>query len=1323
MTNTDWKDILQNAYQRETWIEALQHIFGGDLRYAEYGREEQNLTAIERNTAQNIWYLGIVKTKDDKTLALYEVILQPNVVIERNRVAVNKLMPKFFENKTWEGALVVFTYPVESTKTEWRFSFVGKAKTIDENWEEKTYSTEHKRYTYIFGTAEQHKTAIDRFEALRNSKKTIQDLFEAFSVEKLSKDFFAKYKQHFDKFWKYLANTSHKADTFNSDERLIRDFCKKLLGRIVFLYFIQKKGWLGVAMDSTYKDHQGNPHFLKDAFEKSEKKDFYESFLCKLFFDTLNNSKRQEDTFELPNGELCKIPYLNGGLFEKDYPENTTFQFPESHFEELFTFFDQYNFTIVEESPDEQQIAIDPDMLGRIFENLLEDNKEKGAYYTPFSIVRYMCAESLVKYLINDFPDSQVPINNLIHYRKIDEWTKANALVLTKKLIEVKICDPAIGSGAFPMGLLKELFAIFQCLYEDNKEILRLLPLFKNGWDAAQVKLSIMQNSIYGVDLEKGAVDIARLRFWLSLIIDEEEPKPLPNLDYKIMQGNSLLESFEGIKLEFDKRTYAQRYQPKQKDKDLFGNIKNPQITFSDYIAQSTEFDFMQAQNLYFSHKEMETKKSISKKIFDFEMQFIYDEILKQINENQKIIETNQKKLDTETYSTKKELQKLQNEIVTAEKTLSNLQNALAKTGQIKPDQKPYFLWHLYFQDIFEINDSKQSKEIEMGNKQIFALNNQIDTINYHLKNIQIDKQLLQLQVNTANIQIDAIRYILGMIENSINEIFGEITAIENQIVAEPDEVITYKLNGIKKEIELVNRQIADINKSIKNKDKMLGGFDIVIGNPPYVQLQKMKEEDKQGFENYATYSKSSDIYCLFYERGIQLLKNNGVLALITSNSWMRTQYGEALRKFFREKTNPIALLNFEDTQIFESATVESNIMITQKAPFSQQLKATAVKPDLNQTPLHEYEQKNAVMLSELADSGWIIADRLAYQIKQEIEKGSISLGKLNLQINIGINTGLNEVFIINEEAKNELIRKDGKNIEILKPVLRGRDLRKYSYHFSNFWLINAHNGLRDKDYKGKDEDKKWILKPINIEKDYPIIFEYLKKFEDKLKNRYDQGWHWTNLRNCAYLLDFDKPKIIWGELSDQAKFTYDESKIFLNNTTLIMTGENLKYILSTLNSKLAQWYFAQISTSSGMGTNRWLKYKVEQFPIKVISKEDMKPFEILVDYILWLNDKENPKASSYLDNIGLVSFFEKVINMMVYELYFPEEMKEKKIDILQFTGIFKDITSVEDSETKAQIIVEAFLWLQKSDNPIRNRIILADIVSEYTKLINSTTY
>lgn len=327
---------------------------------------------------------------------------------------------------------------------------------------------------------------------------------------------------------------------FGYDDKRVRDYVKKLLGRIVFLHFLQKKGWLGVLPGCEW--NTGSKDFMYDLFFKSSEEqqaNFLDAVLEPLFNDAFDTDRSSnDDLFDtkvqgLPNHGLLRFPYLNGGLFNRDEDDDITTVFPAEYFSALFTMFNQYNFTIDENDPGDAEVGVDPEMLGQIFENLLEDNKDKGAYYTPKEIVRYMCKESLISYLQNGFPQEyREAIRDFVSTYDLSSLPANIVEKVDKRLVDIKICDPAIGSGAFPMGLLKELFYCRGAI--------------ENIDNAVEIKRHIIQENIYGVDLEKGAVDIARLRFWLTLIVDEVSPEVLPNLDYKIMQGNSLFTTFNG---------------------------------------------------------------------------------------------------------------------------------------------------------------------------------------------------------------------------------------------------------------------------------------------------------------------------------------------------------------------------------------------------------------------------------------------------------------------------------------------------------------------------------------------------------------------------------------------------------------------------------------------------------------------------------------------------------------------------------------------------------------------------------------------------------
>ena len=488
-------------------------------------------------------------------LKVFDITVGDGKKLENNKVGIQAIVRQYINQ--FEGALIIFHHQNVENQ-EWRFSYVEKRANSKD-------STSAKRYTYILGKEHPARTISERFAYLENNKGalTLKDLTNAFAVAPLSDDFFDEYREHYADLVEYISGkrfvkkggkfveektkkaASEFANAFNGDGKAVRDFVKKLMGRLVFLQFLQKKGWLGVQKNAKWGT--GDKNFIYNLFknvDESVKNDFLEQALEPLFFKSLNCDRGEE---AIAPKALCsiygseiRIPYLNGGLFEEDELDRKKVKFKKEHFESIFEFFNQYNFTIDETDTDDVEIGVDPEMLGKIFENLLEDNKDKGAFYTPKEIVQYMCRESLIAYLeteaVKTDEASKDKIRNFVLNHDASSFSEKEKAGILKALIDVKICDPAVGSGAFPMGMLNELLSCTQILVGEAKT-------------RVELKKHIVKNNIYGVDIEKGAVDIARLRFWLAIIVDEEEPLPLPNLDYKIMQGNSLLESFEGIDL------------------------------------------------------------------------------------------------------------------------------------------------------------------------------------------------------------------------------------------------------------------------------------------------------------------------------------------------------------------------------------------------------------------------------------------------------------------------------------------------------------------------------------------------------------------------------------------------------------------------------------------------------------------------------------------------------------------------------------------------------------------------------------------------------
>ena len=539
--------------------------------------------------------IGQYTDKNGNIIDALIVHLNDKCSLDRSRTFLRNFVADYMRTKGKENALVAF---YRDNSADWRFSFVKLEISLKQddkgNVKVANEYTPAKRYSYLVGELEPNHTAQSRLvELLVKEYPTLEEIEEAFNVEKVSKEFFAQYKELFLQLVDNLKDIRSKDDRINFEftTRCITEanFCKKLLGQLVFLYFIQKKGWLGVPKGANWGE--GDKQFLRHTFEKAvaEGKNFFNDYLEPLFYNALANGERDEQIFDLLE---CKIPFLNGGLFEPlngyDWV-NTDIVFDNSIFSNteknrigdtgtgILDVFDRYNFTVKEDEPLEKEVAVDPEMLGKVFEELLEvqDRKSKGAFYTPREIVHYMCQESLINYLATELKASEDAVSDnltkqdlsdFIHHSDqisdreaiasqkenptsvykhiISENIRKNAEAIDKALADIKICDPAIGSGAFPVGMLNEIVRARIALVDSG-----YLPQAKKR-SVYEYKRQAIQNSIYGVDIESGAVEIAKLRLWLSLVVEEDDIKnikALPNLDYKIVQGNSLLDLYNVI--------------------------------------------------------------------------------------------------------------------------------------------------------------------------------------------------------------------------------------------------------------------------------------------------------------------------------------------------------------------------------------------------------------------------------------------------------------------------------------------------------------------------------------------------------------------------------------------------------------------------------------------------------------------------------------------------------------------------------------------------------------------------------------------------------
>ena len=1089
MNSEELKQIFQQKFDYHIFSRKIVHdLFGNN----DVAKEPELLdTSAEGDQS---YYIGRMTDADERELGFFYTHMAPGCDVRRKRVGLRKLISPYLKYDV-DAAIAVF-----DDGQFWRLSYICDLQGS---------TTSAKRYSYVMGDVHgQYKTPVERLTKLQQRDITLSSIFDAFSVDALSDDFFKEYHQHYDMIVGSLAGHSFSAT--------MHDYVKKMMGRIVFLHFLQKKGWLC-----------GDPNFMQNTFLQSKRKDDYlESVLEPLFFGMLNTPPEDREQAFRDNGWDIKllhqwqptnhnstlptshskskgIPYLNGGLFERDEIDQLTIKLPTWVFESLFNFLASYNFTVDENDPDDAEIGVDPEMLGKIFESLLEDNKAKGAFYTPKEIVWYMCREALIAYLdskITDLDDSlnvserhypnnpaqenrrfsqcgaqgngddsvsetrhiHTDIRSFVEHHEFPDTLEPYREDLDRALREVKICDPAIGSGAFPMGLLNELWRCREALSISNGEC-EMGNCGKDGpISRLQLKREIIENNVYGVDIEKGAIDIARLRFWLSIVVDSEEPEPLPNFDYKFMQGNSLIESFEGVDLS--------KIFTAPKEGEQFALVFDGENEALELLKSSIQ--------KYFRNSDHKQKAAMRATINEAVKTFIHCKSI----DNQEL----HRRLEEIDCSANQE----------------------------------FFLWHIWFKDIF---------------------------------------------------------------------------------------------------------------------DK--GGFDIVIGNPPYIQLQANEGLLANLYFplKFSSFDRRGDIYELFYEKGNNILNTGGILCYITSNGWMKSQYGDKLRAYLANNTNPILLVDLNQMRLFENAIVETNILIFKKEQNQYQCKACSFlnqdKKEVLNNLTHSVDKESSIC-NFSATGSWTIGEQNEQLVKNKIEFRGILIAKWPTTIYRGITTGCNAGFIIDENVKETIYESASAEERILLdntifPILQGRNLKKYSYTYNNKYMIVTP--------KGYNINRAPALKAYMMTHYYELI----------CKSGSNEWYELQASPSEKMLENMHKEKILWGEISDKAKFTFDDGQYFAEATTFMMTTDDksvsLKYLLAILNSSLSEWYFHKIATTTGMGTNRWKKYKLEQLPVVKPTAEQSQQIAAIVDQIL-STKKSNPNADT--------SSLEREIDSLVYELY-----------------------------------------------------------------------
>ncbi len=609
------KETFEQPFDKDRFVWFVKNLFPDKIEFRNKVYSGNYIKEAYRQYIRKYEQIGKFEDEEGSTIDLLVVELLKGQSVERARTSQRNFIAQYLKNKNHrEGALVAF---YSEGSDDWRFSFIKMEYSLEKRKDDLTPA---KRFSFLVGKDEKSHTAQNQLAGLLTMQAVplMQELEQAFNIETVTKEFFEKYKQlfldmndHIEKEIKKSKQLREELESRNIDSAA---FTKKLLGQIVFLYFLQKKGWLGVTKEGKFSE--GKKYYLRSLLNEAEEKNklFFNDYLVYLFYEALASEHNDEGVEHYYKKLKCRIPFLNGGLFESDYNwEKITVDIPNKLFtnsnptkegdigDGILDVFDRYNFTVKEDEPLEKEVAVDPEMLGKVFENLLEvkDRKSKGAFYTPREIVHYMCQESLIAYLDtsvngeatsfqkigtdqtdmfgNKARKGQLPLEaehgskikverkdiekyiregiaaidndtrveskgeeTTSYSYQLPESIRTNAKEIDKALANIRICDPAIGSGAFPVGMMNEIVKAREILSVYLKEA---KPKDRTPYE---LKRHTIQECIYGVDIDHSAIDIAKLRLWLSLVVDEEDfhrIKPLPNLDYKIMFGSSL----EGI--------------------------------------------------------------------------------------------------------------------------------------------------------------------------------------------------------------------------------------------------------------------------------------------------------------------------------------------------------------------------------------------------------------------------------------------------------------------------------------------------------------------------------------------------------------------------------------------------------------------------------------------------------------------------------------------------------------------------------------------------------------------------------------------------------
>lgn len=940
----------------------------------------------------------------------------------------------------------------------------------------------------------------------------------------------------------------------------------------------------------------------------------FENFndLNTLFFEVLAK-KNSERSLNKENKILGKIPYLNSSLFDRtplelkgheirllenkklELYQNSVLKKHKEYQKQkdlpllkyLFAFLRLYNFTTTpKDIKDNQNTSesrlINPSVLGLVFEKL--NGYKEGSFYTPSFITSYMCKESITPIVRDKFNATyQWDCKDLEALRgKIDRnFSNEKAKEYLNTLLTLRICDPAVGSGhflvsalnemvliAYELGLIASLFR-FRCeLRLENDEIIIHTPenkVFKYTIphsendphhhiqkELFELKKDIIENCLFGVDINPNSCEITKLRLWIELLkysyyIFEEGKntnnlETLPNIDINIKCANSLISRFN-----------------LNDDLKKIPNIKKKIQEYKDLVAQYKDPNPLYPLN----------KQDLINKIQDLKNTF---------------------SLTLKDPKTKAELEKA------IEKHITNYND-------------------------FALDDKSL-----------------LDGLNYFIPSLFGTPELSPEKEEEAFASYGRIRALRKKLDDALSG--GEYhNAFEWRF--EFPEVLDDEGNFL--------------------------GFDCIIGNPPYIRQEHIKDLKPLLQKQYQDfYNSSSDIYTYFFALALNLLKEKGFSAFITSNKYARAKYGTKLRELLLKKTTIVSYMELNALKkVFESATVDTSIISFIKQPPLKESEFNYYEPTENDKENLKNTPSLLMRQNALSTESFIFANTTLLDLRDKIEQSGTPLKDWGIQIYRGILTGCNEAFIIPTEKRDEILKncddaqKDERGMserertkELIKPILRGKDIKRYRYEWADLWVINTHNGYTSA-FKSK-------IPPIDIEK-YPAIKAHLDSHHDAITTRSDQGDTPYHLRNCAYLEDFEKEKIVYPETSQGAYFVYENSGIFLEKTAFMIVSDayNLKLLTALLNSKLVTFYFKNFCGGCILGKSgyQYNKHALEKIPIPKITYKNQEladKITALVDKILQAKEKD-PKANT--------QELEKEIDALVYQLY---HLTDEEIKIIE---------------------------------------------------------